>query len=118
MKPADLYVMNQPEPYRSMLLHLLAVLEATITESYQLEYKWKVPHVYYKKRPFCFLNASHKRQYVDLGFSRGFQLQQHQDVLVADGGRNTMKSLRYKSLEEIDNEILVDLIKEAMTLYL
>lgn len=117
MKPADLYIINQPEPYRSILLHLVAVLEVTLKESYQLECKWNVPYMYYKGRPFCFLNASHKRQYVDLGFSRGFKLQKHQDVLVADGGRNTMKSLRYRSLEEIDNDVLVDVIREAMILY-
>jgi len=117
MKPADVYIINQPEPYRSILLHLLAVLETTLENSYELECKWQVPYMYYKKRPFCFFNASHKKQFVDIGFSRGFKLQQHQDVLVADGGRNTMKSLRYRSLEEIDNTVLIDVIKEAMTLY-
>ncbi|WP_347070104.1 DUF1801 domain-containing protein [Flavobacterium sp. WV_118_3] len=116
MKPADVYIINQPEPYRSILLHLVAVLEMTLETSYRLECKWTVPYMYYKGRPFCFLNASHKGQFVDLGFSRGFKLLQHQELLVSEG-RNTMKSLRYQSLEGIDPIVLTDLIQEAMALY-
>lgn len=116
MKPQDLYILNQPENYRSILLHLIAVVEGVLPEA-TLEYKWRIPYFYYKKKPFCFLNASHKRGYVDIAFNKGFQLQQNLDVLVADGGRNTFKSLRYFTLEEIDNEILIAVIEEAAQFY-
>ena len=54
--------------------------------------------------------------YVDLGFARGFQLENNQDILIGEK-RNTVKSLRYFSLEEINHEALIDVIKEAKLLY-
>jgi hypothetical protein len=50
---------------------------------------------------------------VDVAFMDGFQLKLHQNLLIADGGRSRVKSLRYKTLEEIDNDVLIDLLKEA-----
>ena len=82
-----------------------------------LEYKWNVPYFYYKKKPFCYLNASHKHQFVDIGFAKGFQLKNNLENLIADNGRNTVKSIRYKSIEEIDNTILLSVVVEASYLY-
>ena len=99
-----------------MLLHIIAVFENSLPEV-TLEYKWSVPYFYYKKKPFCYLNASHKHQFVDVGFAKGFHLKNNLDYLVADNGRNTVKSLRFKTLEEIDNTILISVILEASNLY-
>ena len=112
MKPQDVYILNQPENYRDMLLHIISVVEQTIPEV-TLEYKWKIPFFYYKKRPFCFLNVSHKKKYVDVAFSKGFQLKVNLNFLMAGDGRTTYKSLRYTSLEEIDNAILIAVLNEA-----
>lgn len=116
MKPTDLYILNQPEPFRSILLHVVAVIEMQLPEV-TLEYKWTVPYFYYKKKPFCYLNASHKHQFVDVGFAKGFHLKNNLEHLIADNGRNTVKSLRYKSLEEVNNDILILVILEASKLY-
>ncbi len=116
MKRTDLYLLNQPEPYRSILLHIIAVIEINLPEII-LEYKWSVPYFYYKKKPFCYLNASHKNQYVEVGFAKGFHLKNNLEHLIADNGRNTVKSLRYKSLAEIDNTILISVLQEASLLY-
>lgn len=116
MKPADLYILNQPENYRNMLFHIIAVVESTIPEA-TLEFKWTVPYFYYKKKPLCYLNASHKYGFVDVGFAKGFQLKDHLNYLIADKGRNTVKSLRYYSLENIDNELLKSVLNEAKLLY-
>ncbi|UPT71298.1 MAG: DUF1801 domain-containing protein [Flavobacterium sp. JAD_PAG50586_2] len=97
-----------------MLFHIIAVVESTIPEA-TLEFKWKIPFFYYKKKPFCFLNVSHKRNYVDIVFSKGFQLRNNLDFLIGDG-RNTYKSLRYTTLEEIDNKVLISVIEEAKSL--
>lgn len=114
MKPADLYILNQPEIYRNMLLHIVTVVENTVPEV-TLEFKWKIPFFYYKKKPFCFLNASHKSAYVDIAFSKGYRLKNNLNFLIGDG-RNTYKSLRYSTLEEIDNSILISVIEEAKSL--
>jgi hypothetical protein len=116
LKPADLYLLNQPDKYRDILLHIVSVIENTIPEV-TLEYKWTVPYFYYKKKPLCYLNASHKHHFVDIGFAKGFQLKQNQQHLVADNGRNTVKSLRYYSLDEVDNEVLISVLKEVISLY-
>lgn len=116
MKPTELYILNQPEKYRSILLHIIAVVNHTLPEA-TLEYKWGIPYFYYKQKPFCYLNASHKHQFVDVGFAKGFQLKTQQQQLIADKGRNTIKSLRYYSLEHINQQVLVDVIEEAKSLY-
>ena len=110
MKPTDLYILNQPENYRNILFHIIAVIQNTIPDV-TLEYKWTVPYFYYKKKPLCYLNASHNH-----AFPRGFQLKNNQEHLIADKGRNTIKSLRYYSLTGIDNDILISVLEEAKSL--
>lgn len=116
MKPTELYILKQPQKYRDILLHIIAVVEHTLPEV-TLEYKWGIPYFYYKKKPLCYLNASHKHQFVDVGFAKGFQLKNNQEHLIADNGRNTIKSLRYRSLDSIDNDVLVSVLQEVQKLY-
>jgi len=115
MKPQEHYILNQPENYRAILLHIKAVIEHRIP-SVTLEYKWTVPYFYLHKKPLCYLTVNAKKHYVDLGFAKGFQLKYNQNHLIADNGRNTVKSLRYYSLEEIDHTVLQSVLKEAVTL--
>ena len=115
MKPVELYILNQPEPYRSILLHVQAVIELTLPDI-QLQFKYKIPFYYYQGKPFVYLNATHKRGYIDVAFMKGYQLKLHQNCL--DGETRTLvKSLHYESLEAIDNEVLIDLLKEQKGLY-
>ena len=115
MKPAEEYILNQPEKYRDIILNLQIIIENQIPEL-ELLFKWKIPYYYYNGKPFCFINASHKGKYVDLAFNKGFQLQQHQAFLISEN-RTTFKSLRYFSLEEINFERLTDLLIEQKSLY-
>ena len=57
MKPAEDYILKQPEPYRSILLHLQLVIEQTLPEV-ELKYKWRLPCYYIGKRPICYMNKS------------------------------------------------------------
>lgn len=115
MRLTDEYIFRQPEKYQSILLHLISVFESEIPEL-ELLFKWGIPYFYFHKKPFCYLAPNHKKGYVDAGFARGFQLKRNQEYLV-DEKRNTVKSLRYSSLESINNEVLVDVIQEALSLY-
>ena len=115
MNPAEEYILNQPEPYRSILLHLQLVIETSIL-NVELLYKYKIPFYYINKKPFCYLNASHKKQFVDLGFWKGNKIQIHENYLVTEN-RKMMVSLRYTSLEDIDDSILIYVLKEAASLY-
>ena len=115
MRLTDEYIFRQPEKYQSILLHLISVYEREIPEL-ELLFKWGIPYFYFRKKPFCYLAPNNKKGFVDAGFARGFQLKRNQEYLV-DEKRNTVKSLRYYSLETINNEILVDVIQETLSLY-
>ncbi|MDX5585454.1 MAG: DUF1801 domain-containing protein [Aureibaculum sp.] len=109
MKPADNYIMNQTEPFLSMLLHLQFVIENTIP-SLDLKFKYKIPFYYLEGRPFCYLNQS--KDYVDLGFWNASHLSVNL-MFLTTAKRKMMKSLRYKNLEEIDDKILVEILNDA-----
>ncbi len=115
MKPAEAYILNQPEPYREILLNLQIIIENAIPEL-ELLYKWHIPYYYFNGKPFCFLNASHKGKFVDVAFNKGFDLKLHPNFLVSEK-RNTFKSLRYFSFEEIKYQILIDVLFEQKNLY-
>lgn len=115
MKPTEEFILRQPQPYQAMLLHVLAVVTQELPQS-ELFFKWGIPYVYYKKKPFCYLAPNHKKGFLDVGFAKGFELKRNQEFLV-DEKRNTVKSLRYFSIETIDHTLLIDVISEAKLLY-
>ena len=115
MKPAEEYILNQPELYRDIILNLQVIIEKELPDAVLL-FKWKIPFYYLNGKPFCFLNASHKGKYVDLAFNKGYQLQQHLEFLVGEK-RNTFKSLRYFSIEDINVTVLKEIISEAKSLH-
>ena len=109
MNPASTYILDQVEPFRSVLLHLQSVIEATVPEV-DLKFKYRIPFYYIDKRPFCYLNCT--KAYVDLGFWNATHLTVHEDRLTT-AGRKVMRSLRYCSLEEIDDQILIAVLLDA-----
>ena len=111
MNPAEDYIVNQPEPFRSILMHLQLVIENTLPEV-QLKYKWNIPCFYCGKSPICYMNVSQKKGFVDLGFWNSNHLTKHLNHLVSEK-RKVVKSLRYTSLEEIDDQILTAVLKDA-----
>lgn len=111
MKLVEDYILKQPENFRMILFHLILIIEKEITQV-TLEFKYGIPYYYLNKKPFCYLAPNHKKKYVDLGFAKGFQLNSNLYYLVSEN-RNTVKSLRYYSLEEINYEILIEVLKEA-----
>ena len=109
MNPAEDYILSRPGPYRMILLHLQLVIERTIPEL-QLRYRYKIPFFYLDGKPFCYLNQS--KDYVDLGFWNAAYLTVHTE-LMETSGRKMMKSLRYRSLDDIKDRILVEVLEDA-----
>ena len=107
MNPSEAYILKQPEPYRSILLNLQFIVETTIPEV-ELLYKYRIPFYYYKKRPLCFLNASHKKQFVDICFVRGNQITIHQDLLVTE---------KRKVMASLNDVALIAVLKNVLKLY-
>ena len=108
MNPAEKYILDQSEPFKSILLQLQILVETTLPEL-ELKYKWRVPYYYLDGNPFCFFNVT--KGYVDVGFWASSHLQGFDTYLVSEK-RKVMKSLRYFSLDEINQEILVEILIE------
>lgn len=85
------------------------MIEQTIPNA-ELRFKWKVPFYYVGDRPICYLNQS--KDYVDLGFWNAANLSVNLEYMTT-AGRKIMKSLRYQTLEEINDEILVEILENA-----
>lgn len=111
MNPAEEYILRQEEPFKSMLLHITATIERTLPDA-ELKYKWKIPCYYSGTRPICYINVPPKGDYVDIGFWNSAHLTKHLDHMVTEK-RKVVKSLRYFSLEDIDQTILVDVLQDA-----
>lgn len=109
MNPSEAYILNQTEPFRSMLLHLQSVIEHTVA-NVDLKYRYKIPFYYIGGRPFCYLNQS--KDYVDVGFWNSAHLTVHLELMTT-AGRKMMRSLRYKNLAEIEDAVLIDVLKDA-----
>ena len=108
MNPAEKYILDQPKVLQSILLQLQILVETTLPEL-ELKYKWRVPYYYLDGNPFCFFNAT--KGYVDVGFWASAHLQGFDQHLVSEK-RKVMKSLRYYSIEDIDQEVLIEILRE------
>lgn len=111
MKPAEAFILNQPEPFKSIIMHLQILIETNFSEA-ELKFKWKLPFYYLNEKPFCYLNPSKKKGYVDVGFWVSTHLTNYNDLLISDN-RKVVKSLRYYRLEDIKEEVLSSVLKEV-----
>ena len=109
MNPAEEYMLKQSEPFKGILLYLQTIIEGSIPDL-ELKYKYKIPFYYLEGRPFCYLN--HAKDYIDIGFWNAAHLSVHLDKMET-AGRKMMKSLRYRSLEEIDLTVLTEVLQNA-----
>jgi len=113
MNPAEAYILNQDEPFRSILMHLQVLIEATIPEV-ALKYKWNLPFFYIDKTPCCYLNVPKKKAYVDLCFWNSAHLTKHTEHLTT-ANRRIIKSLRIHQLEDIQDNIVIEILQDAYT---
>ncbi len=113
MNPAEEYILNQSEPFKMILSYIQILIESSVPDAV-LKYKYKIPFYYLNEKPFCYLNVT--KGYVDVGFWKASQIDIHLDHLVTDG-RKVMKSLRYRSLKDIDDRVAIDILCQAKCLY-
>ena len=109
MNPAENYILERPEPFRSMLLHLQSIIEHFVS-NVELKFKYRIPFYYIEGRPFCYLNQT--KNYVDVGFWNAAHLTKHVELMVK-ADRKVMRSLRYTSLEEINDTVLREVLQDA-----
>ena len=113
MNPVDNYILSKPEPWRSMLIELQAVIKHTVPEVEEA-YKWRLPFYSLNGKMYCFLNF--RKSFVDVGFPWGIHLEKHTTHLVGGEKRKNLRSLRYHSLEDIDITLLQEVLRETAQL--
>ncbi|MEN1783657.1 MAG: DUF1801 domain-containing protein [Bacteroidota bacterium] len=114
MGPAEAYILNQNEPFRSILLYLQGVIQRELPEV-TMRYKWRIPCFYAAEHPICYLNAVPKKGYVDVAFWNSAHLTKHIELMVG-AHRKVVRSLRYSTLAEIDEIVLCEVLQEAYAL--
>lgn len=110
MNPAEAYILKQEEPYKTILLQLQAIIEAVLPNA-ELLCKWRIPFYYNEGIPICFLNKS--KDYVDLAFWHFEKLEKHNKHFV-DANRKSIRSLRFKSIEDINDEVIVYVLQKQL----
>jgi hypothetical protein len=110
MNPAEAYILNQKEPYKSILLQLQAVVEA-VAPNAELLYKWRIPFYYCNGIPLCYFNQS--KDYVDLAFWHFDKMHKYTEHF-EDANRKSIRSLRYKSVEDIKDDVIVYVLKKQL----
>lgn len=113
MNPAENYILSKPEPWRSMLIELQAVIKHTVPEVTEA-YKWNLPFYSLNGNMYCFLNF--RKKFVDVGFPWGIHLPGFDHVLVAGEKRKNLRSLRYYEPEDIDVILLQKVLLEVAAL--
>jgi len=110
LNPAEAHILKQPEPYKSIYLHLQVLIEHTLPEA-DLLYKWRMPCYYINKRPLCYINQS--KNYVDVGFWHSAHLSKKWDIYLVSEKRKVVKSLRYEFVDDINDSIFISILKEV-----
>lgn len=113
MNPAEDYIVSKPEPWRTILMELHAIIKHTIPQVEE-QYKWHLPFYSVHGKMCCFLNF--RKTCVDVGFPSGIFMHVHKEHLIAGENRKNLRSLRYHTLEDIDVAVLQDILKEAASL--
>lgn len=115
MKPVEEYLFNQREPYQSIMLYVRSVILKTLP-NVEEKYNYGIPFYHHNKKPMCYLNILKGTNFVDVAFVQGVFLENKFSELKDYNKRKQVRSLQIQSLEEFDELLFVDLLKEATTL--
>lgn len=109
MNKIEGYILNQ-DSANAMIIEKLRQLILSCSPFITERLVYKIPFYYGHKR-ICYINA--KKDSVDLGICNGFELSNHQGLLESKN-RNTVKTITFKSLSEIDDILITEIIHEAI----
>ena len=115
MNPVENYILNQPEPYQSIMLYVRSVILKTLPNIVE-KYNYKIPFYHHNKKPLCYLNILKGTNYVDVAFVQGVILQNGFPQLKDDHNRKQVRSIQVKSLKDFDELLFVELLKEGASL--
>jgi len=112
MNPTEQHILNQKEPYQSIMLYVRSVIFKTLPNINE-DYKYKVPYYVHNNKPILYLNILKGTSFIDVAFIQGILLEEKYPQLKNDNNRKQVRSLQVKSLEEFDELMFVQLLKDA-----
>jgi len=112
MNPVEQHILNQKEPYQSIMLYVRSVIFKSLP-CIEEKYKYKVPYYTYNNKPMLYLNILKGTNYVDVAFIQGVLLEDKYPQLKDDNNRKQVRSLQVQSLEDFNELQFVQLLKDA-----
>ena len=112
MNPVEQHIINQKEPYQSIMLYVRSVIFKTLTNVTE-HYKYNVPYYMYNNKPMLYLNILKGTNFVDVAFIQGILLEDKYAQLKDNNNRKQVRSLQVKSLEDFNELQFVQLLKDA-----
>ncbi len=115
MNPVEQHILNQIEPYQSIMLYMRFVVFKTLP-TIEEKYSYKIPFFNIHKKPLLYLNILKGTDYVDIAFVQGVLLEKKYPELKNHANRKQVRSLQVKSLEDFDELRFTQLLKDAALL--
>jgi len=111
MSEVEDFIYEYDGSQRSILLyfHHLFIEELNLT----CKIRYKIPF-YYGQSWICYLNPN-KKGGIELAFVRGNELSNNQHILESKG-RKQVLSVEFKNVESVQNDLVMEIIQEALLL--
>jgi len=97
------------------MLYVRSVILNTLPEVEE-KCSYKIPFYNCYNKPMVYLNILKGKDYVDVAFVQGILLEEKFPVLKNDNKRKQVRSIKLKTLEDLDQENFVELLHEASLL--
>ena len=117
MNPVEQYIINQKEPYQSLMLYIRSVIKRTLP-TIEEKYSYGIPFYNFEKKPMIYLNVLKGTNFLDVGFVQGIKLKEDFPELQDYKNRKNVRSIQIKNLEDFDELQFVELLKVAAKLSL
>jgi hypothetical protein len=115
MNPAEHYILNQKEPYQSLMLYVRSVIQRTIPEIEE-KFSYGIPFYHYAKKPMMYLNVLKETNFLDVAFMQGVLLENRFPELSDYKNRKKVRSIQIGDMEDFDELRFVELLKAASVL--
>ncbi|MBV1888423.1 MAG: DUF1801 domain-containing protein [Urechidicola sp.] len=117
MNPVEHYILNQKEPFQSLMLYVRSVIKKTLP-TIEEKYSYRIPFYHFKKKPMLYLNVLKGTDFLDVAFVQGIKLQEDFPELKDYKNRKNVRSLQVQNLEDFNELQFVKLLNTATELSL
>ena len=117
MNPVENYLLNQKEPFQSLMLYIRSVVKRSFPVIDE-KYSYGIPFYHYEKKPMIYLNVLKGTDFLDVAFVQGVKLQEDFPELKDYKNRKNVRLSQLKSVEDFDELQFVKLLNAAAELSL